>query len=424
MRCTVLAPGMRGDVQPLLVLASGLRRAGVDVRFATHDDFQAEVSELGLEFFHLDGKSSNFFSGMAGTAFREQFRTADAFISFVDRYLRFFLRKLLVDSWNACQDADFVIGWPWLRSLPSLAERLRVPVLAACGCPVLYFPTFRYLNPFQGPRDVRYGPLYNRWSWRWALATTKMGQGEIDHFRENTLKLPPQSWRAEMRALRRLPHLFGWSPLVLPKPFDWPSSTNVTGWWLPEGGAWQPPPELEAFLAAGPAPIGVGFSSQQSKEGANITAMFAEALELTGRRAILSQGLGKGLRAVANNDRMFVIPSVPYPWLMSRVDAMVHHGGAGSTGDTVRAGLPGFAIPFGYDQSLFARRIADLGVAAPPLLPEKLTVRKLADSIRRVTDDGKMRRRAKTLGERVRAEDGVGNALRIIERVVGGLSAG
>ena len=74
MRCTILAIGSRGDVQPLIALGIGLKAAGVDVRLASHADFAAAVLAHGLEFFRLDGHAAAFFSGAAGSAFRERVR--------------------------------------------------------------------------------------------------------------------------------------------------------------------------------------------------------------------------------------------------------------------------------------------------------------------------------------------------------------
>lgn len=47
----------------------------------------------------------------------------------------------------------------------------------------------------------------------------------------------------------------------MPKPEDWDDHIDVTGYFfLNEGarGSYQPPKELEDFLAAGPAPVYLG----------------------------------------------------------------------------------------------------------------------------------------------------------------------
>jgi sterol 3beta-glucosyltransferase len=63
----------------------------------------------------------------------------------------------------------------------------------------------------------------------------------------------------------RWPVFHGFSPSVVPRPADWRAGLEVTGYWWPASPAtWTPPPELEAFLAAGPPPAFAGLGSMTS----------------------------------------------------------------------------------------------------------------------------------------------------------------
>lgn len=46
------------------------------------------------------------------------------------------------------------------------------------------------------------------------------------------------------------------------------------------------------------------------------------------------------------SDRIFYVKSVPHSWLFTKIDAAVHHGGAGSTGASMKAGIPTIIRPF------------------------------------------------------------------------------
>jgi UDP:flavonoid glycosyltransferase YjiC (YdhE family) len=76
--------------------------------------------------------------------------------------------------------------------------------------------------------------------------------------------------------------------------------------------------------------------------------------------------------------------------------------------------MPEFA-----DQRFWARRMNDLGVGPPAFPRRKLSAEHLADVIRRVTTDSRMRERAATLAERIRAEDGVTRAVEAFGAYVG-----
>ncbi|WP_448203902.1 glycosyltransferase [Azospirillum sp. sgz302134] len=421
MRCTILALGSRGDVQPLIALGVGLKAAGFDVRCAAPADFEGTVRQYGLDYFRLTGNASAFFGGQAGIALRERTRDKREFVRFFDDYLGTFLDKLMAACWEACQDSDAILCWPWTRVGPSLGERLGIPVFVVSVNPVLHLPTSAFANPFQGPEELEYlplGPLYNRLSWLWARPFTRIGQKQVDRWRQTTLGLPTIRWQDELRALRRLPHLFGYSPAVLPKPWDWGRHIHVTGYWFQDRpSGFTPPADLVEFLEAGEPPVAIGFSSQVGRNARRITADVVEGLERSGRRGIMIAGWG-GLKGVELPSSIFRVDSIPYDWLFPRVAAMVHHGGSGSAAAALRAGVPSFAIPFGYEQGLWGRQIAKLGVGVDPLPPSQLTPRRFCDAVRRVTEDAGIRRRATALGLTIMAEDGIGEAVRIVERTL------
>ena len=144
------------------------------------------------------------------------------------------------------------------------------------------------------------------------------------------------------------------------------------------------------------------------------TGMVIEALALTGKRGLLATG-GGALSARPRPPGVHFIAGAPHDWLFPRVDAIIHHGGAGTTGAALRAGKPAVACPFFGDQPFWGRRIARLGVGPPPLDRKTLSAAKLAQAITDM-DDARMRKRAVDLGAAIRAEDGVGAALAFVER--------
>jgi UDP:flavonoid glycosyltransferase YjiC (YdhE family) len=96
--------------------------------------------------------------------------------------------------------------------------------------------------------------------------------------------------------------------------------------------------------------------------------------------------------------------------------AIVHHGGAGTTGAGLRSGIPSIIVPFGGDQYHWARVVVKLGVAPQVPSVDKLTAETLARGIRRAIDDQDLRARAFELGETIHAEDGVSRAIDIVDR--------
>ena len=88
----------------------------------------------------------------------------------------------------------------------------------------------------------------------------------------------------------------------------------------------------------------------------------------------------------------------------SRMAAVVHHGGAGTT-DCWHARRHCRHPPLFGDQPFWERRVAALGIGPEPIAQKRLTVERLAAALRRVTEmnTGPCCRRV----EDIRAEDGI-----------------
>ncbi|KAJ3088772.1 Sterol 3-beta-glucosyltransferase [Quaeritorhiza haematococci] len=112
---------------------------------------------------------------------------------------------------------------------------------------------------------------------------------------------------------------------------------------------------------------------------------------------------------------IYPLDKVPHDWLFPKVDAVVHHGGAGTTAAGIRAGVPTIIKPFFGDQFFWGDRLQELGVGC---VVRKLTADKLASALVTATTDTKMREKAKALGTRIRAESGVEEAIRFIYKNV------
>jgi sterol 3beta-glucosyltransferase len=116
-------------------------------------------------------------------------------------------------------------------------------------------------------------------------------------------------------------------------------------------------------------------------------------------------------------DRVFMVKSIPHAWLFPQMAAIVHHGGAGTTAAGIRSGVPSIVIPFFGDQPFWGQRVAELGVGPAPIPRQQMTVDRLAQAIQIAITDRSMRQRAAELGAKIQAEDGVANAVAIVNKI-------
>jgi UDP:flavonoid glycosyltransferase YjiC (YdhE family) len=192
---------------------------------------------------------------------------------------------------------------------------------------------------------------------------------------------------------------------VLPRPRDWRAGLDVVGYWWPHRPAdWSPPSPLVDFLAAGPAPVFLGFGSMAGGQGGWLTELTVEALRLAGVRAVVQAGWA-GLDGLG--DDVFTVGDVPHEWLFPRMSAVVHHGGAGTTGAGLRAGVPTVTTPIYADQPLWGARVQALGAGPAPLPMRNLTPVALATAIRAATTNPDHRAAAGRLAEQIATEDAI-----------------
>jgi sterol 3beta-glucosyltransferase len=317
---------------------------------------------------------------------------------------------------RACVGADAIIHHPlaWVGAFVGVKHR--IPVFTGNISPT-FPPTAEFPHSLGWRAPAPLDRLFvNR--------LTYLSVGLLSHFfLRKTLAAWTKELGIELKELARNPprSIHAWSPNVLSAPRDWNQATDlVSGFWFLDPGAdgagWTPPPDLLAFLEAGPPPVYVGFGSMvvDAAERDALTKVVVSALLQTGQRAVLATGWG-GIDRIAAHPSIKVIDEAPFTWLFPRMSAAVHHCGVGTLAASVVAGIPVIAVPFFADQFFWAARVEDLGIGRP-LDRSSLDAASLANALVAVANDAGVRDRARELGQRVRAEEGTENAVDFVLR--------
>ncbi len=418
MKITIFAAGSRGDIQPCIALSQGLRQAGYQVQLAAPEDFAGFAREHAVDFYPLRGDVQRLMASDTGRKFMQS-GGANPLKSI--RAIRTLVAPVIAqmtdDAYAACRETDALICLGVQSAFgQTIAEALRLPVINLEPTPLL--PTRAFAAP-SWPLQKNLGGLHNYLSglamlqvvWQWYHPF-------VNEFRQR-LGLRAVNAAQAYRALRSTPMVSAYSSTIIPHPSDWPASVHVTGYlFLADDSAWQPPAELQAFLEAGDPPVYIGFGSMAGRDPEQLAALTIEALAKSGQRGLLLTGWG-GLNTSSVPDNVLVVKSAPHGWLFPRMAAVVHHGGAGTTAEGLRAGVPSVIVPFVFDQPFWGARIKALGAGPAPIPIKQLTADRLARAIQTAVTDTNMKRRAKTCGEAIRAENGVGNAVAVVRRYVG-----
>lgn len=421
MHIAISTFGTRGDVQPFIALAVGLQQAGHQVTLVTSDTFTDWIQSYGVNTHPVQFDPQEFVQHPETQAVMNgRGNPIRAFA--VMREVMGRATGALDEFWQVAKTADFVVqSYGGVGALEA-AEKLNIPSAIAHLFP--YTPTRDFPSPFLGAflSRVSLGAGYNRFTHIAALRLlwSTVGGPMTNEWRK---KLGLRAWHsygdmyAHARRLR-IPILCAFSPTVFPKPPDWDETHHMTGYWfLDASSAWQPSTELSRFLDSGPSPIYIGFGSMNAGDGEDKVRLVLEALKISGQRGVILTG-GGGLARGGEASNVCYVEDVPHEWLFPRVAAVVHHGGAGSTGAGLRAGVPSIITPIVGDQFVWAKQVTRLGTGPHAPALKSLTAAKLADVIQTAVSDPDIRNRAARLGETIRTENGVPQAVDIIEQRV------
>ena len=400
MKLLILTYGTEGDTRPLAALGHAMRMAGHEVHLMGDARTLVSAHEHGVPASALSGDIRELFAESSGGGASA---TAKALARLTNRNTRAWTVETLAAA-RGC-DALLVSGLAGFVGL-SVAEHLRIPAIGAGMIPLT--PSREFASPFLPAGRVPSWlnraslELTNRMFW---LAFRKT----LNAARETVLGL-----RARKSLPTGHPMLYGISPTILPQPADWPVQARLCGQWVAPSGDFTPPPELAAFLEAGPPPVYAGFGSMAGIDGPRTIRAIVSALE--GRRALFFPGWS-GMDEVELPSNVLRIGPMPHDWLFPRTAAVIHHGGSGTTHSATRAGKPSVIVPFAGDQSFWAERLARLGIAPPAVNGSRISAKALREALEFV-DRPAVQAKAARLGEKMAGEDGPGGAIRAIEELV------
>src|SRR5262249_37020092 len=414
----ILVVGSRGDVQPFLPIAQRLARDGHRVRLATHAVFREFVESHGIEFFPLAGDPRELMEYMVMTGGHLIPHDLQQLREQVPRK-RKTMPEILPPTWAACTEpdpgrpdalpfvADAVIATPPSQGHIHVAEALHAPLHMMFTMP--WSPTRAFPHPFTHVVSAGHPGLRNRLSYEAFDLLSWVGLSDlVNEFRERTLGLERVHLREHGASLVHeltVPHAYLWSPNLLAKPDDWGSHIDVTGFVFPdEAAGFEPPDALREFLAAGSAPVYVGFGSCPAPDPAALTRTIFDGLERAGMRGLVARGWAR-LGAASLPAHVHLVDDLPHDWLFPRCAAVCHHGGAGTIAAGLRSGLPTVVVPFFGDQYFWGRIIAESGAGPAPVPIGALTAETLAEAIAFALRP-EVRARALALGEQVRAQVG------------------
>ncbi len=421
MKVVIITYGTRGDVQPMAAIALALAARGHDVLLACPQNHVAFVERIGLRAHGLVGDSEELLARPEGRQWVSS-GNASALLRAMRALILELAEELSADIETACEGADVIVtGLIPAGIARANAERLGVPLIVAHTFPTL--PTRAFTSALVD-LPVALPPLLRPAFTRGLLHAVAYLMRDLEGPMRRRYGLPPATKETSLQAFDSgSPSLQLWSPSFIPRPSDWSESEVVTGFCAlpamvrPALGETDEVARLEAFLSAGAPPLYFGLGSMPVLDWEPLVRMLVRVTDALELRLILSGEVDEPERVAA------MLPSTAclagrsdHDVLFPRCCAVVHHGGAGSTATSLRAGRPTMVCAVLGDQPFFGKMVTAAGVGVwTPL--RGLTEARLLAGIKTLLEP-EVIGRAEAIGMLMRAErPGVEVAADVVEGV-------
>ncbi len=414
MRIGIQTWGTRGDVEPFFALARGLAADGHEVRVVVSTQADADlpavdgvsIERAGVEMDQAQGDAL-FDRVIALRSPMDQARLV------LDEALLPGADGMFEAASDLAADSDVIIRHHFLFMAQAAAMRAGIPELSVFLTPDL-LPTDE--RPPTGMPSL--GPLQRAAWWLADKGISRIFGPPAAALRER-VGLPAPTGVLRDVWPSSTANLVAVSPTLCPPPGDWPSIHHSTGFWKVPSSVDHPiPEEIREFLDAGPPPLYASFGSMGASSGRRRAAdirFLTEAARLSNRRMVLQLAPGE---LPPRTDNVLPVDFAPHASVFPRCEAVIHHGGAGTTQTTIAAGVPSIVVPHIADQFFWAQQVERLeaGVASSPRARAKPN--DLARSIERACARRATEGQAADLAARLKFEDGVASAVAVVGRTL------
>jgi sterol 3beta-glucosyltransferase len=409
MKAILFSIGTRGDIEPFLAIAQLLNRKKWDVLCVFPEQFRETVEGMGLsfngfsrEFLELtDGKDAKMFMGGQGSIFKR--------LGILIRMSRAALRlsKEIIALQHRIQleeKPDRIIYHPkcnyalvWGMANPG--KSIMVSPIPFIGHPIDHLTAL----------GKNYGKFLNRLSF-WATNAIKaiVLKNISKQYRKdyNGIKITVSSIKKAM--LEKEKTFYTISPSLFPRPVYWPEQAKVVGYYERDKPVnWQPGEELIKFLERHEKIIFITFGSMSNSNPTEKTRIIVDVLKKHNIPAIINTSWG-GLEEMSERpENILFVNNIPYDWIFSKMYAVIHHGGSGTTHTALKYACPSLIVPHILDQFYWSKTISTLhlGPEGIPIkdLNEKILEPKLLD----LMNNQSYKSKATIISEKIKTENDI-----------------
>jgi vancomycin aglycone glucosyltransferase len=393
MKVAIVINGTRGDVQPMLSLATGLMKNGHEIVFCAPPEndelvkrYNCPFVPFGPNYKELFRKKANFKGGAAvGPSPKEGKKETEKQINLLPEILK---------------GSDLVLGVGFVLGLHTIADLLKVPYRFVIFYPVLLGTS-------------KHDPFFNRLMFNFGRSLINLMIKSFINKKRIALGLQPikdvwQYWMGENVIAACDKELHTISEDVA---FNFTQTAYIL---LPSQNGLSE--QVEKFLSSGKPPVFIGFGSNPVASPEKYDQIFTEVSKATHQRLIISKGWAD--LPENNTSDILYVDEMPFELLFPRLAAVVYHGGSGTMAEAARAGIPQIAFPFMADQFDNRKQIVRSGLGPYACDFKKLSAKAISAAISECLTNEKYKKNATEIAQKLETSDGLQLTLRLIEKEI------
>ena len=390
MKVTIVINGTRGDVQPMLALATGLIKNGHEIVCCAPPENEELAKRYSIPFVAFGPNYKELFkqnAQMKGGATKspspaEMKKETENQINLLPELLK---------------GSDLVLGVGFVLGVHTVADILKVPYRFVIFYPILL-----------GTSNT--DPFINRLMFGFGKSMTNMIMKSFINKKRADVELQPikdvwANWMGdhvvvacdkELNAVHEgVSFNFTQTGFIL-----LPSQTGL-------------PTNVEKFLNSGKPPVFIGFGSNPVSRPEKYNQIFDEVSKATNQRLIVSKGWAD--LSENNTSNVLYVDEMPFDLLFPRLTAIVYHGGTGTMAAVARAGIPQIAFPFMADQFENSKQIVKLGLGPKACDFKKISADILISSINECVTNKRYRENALEISTKLQNSNGLELTIELVE---------
>ena len=407
MRLLLLPVGSHGDIHPSIAIAHELAKRGHQGIIATNPYYEKLIRSENLPFEPLGDHLDLAQAAQTPGAMDERMGSLKLMRRLVIPAIPGATKQLLEISQRIKPDA--MLMHPLSLGAPSICEKLNIPFACSNLAPV------GWMNPVDRP-------IFNSWEkdepplWMSHLQIF-MGRtvmrflldGQLNRIRRD-MGLRPQRNHFFNLCLGGTINIGLWSRHFRPALAGDPATGLICGFpWFDRVRAHDAEQDrLHTFLHDDEPPIIFSLGTAAVHVAGKFYEAAAQACTLLNRRGLLLTAKPEyAPRTLPSNVQAFNY--APFSQVFPQCAAIVHHGGIGTTAQSLHAGRPVLVTPMSHDQFDNAARVKRLGVGLR-LRHASVTPQRLVDRLRRLLDEPAFANSAKALAPKIAEDNGAATA--------------